>query len=59
MARWDKLRKLKRNAEVVQFRAQNPDLSLAEIGEIFGISGPRVSEICKAEKRNKGMRGTQ
>ena len=54
MAKWDKLRKLTRNAEVSRLREQRPELSLEEIGDVFGISGPRVSQICKAMAKRGG-----
>ena len=42
MARYDAKRKLQRNAQLVEYRRQNPDLSLREIGEAFGITPGRV-----------------
>lgn len=55
MARYDKRRKLDRNAKIVKFRADNPELSLEEIGQFFGgISRQRVSQICEAAKKRGG-----
>jgi DNA-directed RNA polymerase sigma subunit (sigma70/sigma32) len=53
MARFDKLRKLNRNALVIRYRAEHPDLSLEEIGEAFNISGGRVWQICNPGFRSK------
>jgi len=39
--------KKRRNRELIAYRKNHPDLSLAEIGEIFGITKQRVSEILK------------
>jgi len=57
MARFDKLRKLGRNAQVIRYRAEHPDLSLEEIGEVFNISGGRVWQICNPGFRAKAKRG--
>jgi len=55
MARYDKRRKRDRDARIVKFRADNPELSLEEIGQIFGgITRQRVSQICEAAKKQVG-----
>lgn len=45
--RYDSLRKIKRNKELVEYAHRNPELSLKEIGEIYGISESRVCRILK------------
>ena len=45
MAKYDSLRKLERNKLLKQFKKDNPDLSLKEIGNVFGISESRVWRI--------------
>lgn len=51
MARWDKLRKLERNAWLAQYIKEHPDLSMAEVGQFFGISRQRVYQILDAAKK--------
>ena len=45
--RYDSLRKIKRNQQILKYRSENPDLSLKEIAEVFGISHVRVYQILK------------
>jgi len=33
-------------SQIVQFKLMNPTMALRKIGEIFGISGERVRQIC-------------
>ena len=47
--RYDGLRKLERNKQMVRYRMENPGLSLKEIGQVFGISYARVHQILKRE----------
>jgi len=47
MARWDSLRKKKRNLAIRVCHKEQPDLSMAEIAEIFNISRQRVHKILK------------
>lgn len=49
MAKYDSLRKIKRNKALVDYRMNHPEASLLEIGEVFGISAQRVWEILKIE----------
>jgi len=42
MARYDAKRKIKRNQQLLEYRRQNPDLSLREIGDVFGVTPGRV-----------------
>ena len=51
--RYDALRKIARNKQLVKYREENPGLSLKEIGEAFGISHVRVHQILKAERLNE------
>ena len=50
MARYDSLRKLERNQEIKDYRKENPELSLKEIGDKFGISPSRVWRILNAKR---------
>jgi DNA-directed RNA polymerase specialized sigma subunit len=50
--KYDSVTKRVRNHEVYEYRKENPNLSMKEIGEIFGISRQRVSQIVKREVKN-------
>lgn len=50
MARHDILRKLRRNEQLRRYVAENPELSLREIGEAFDISRSRVCQLLGAKK---------
>jgi len=52
MAKYDRLRKLERNKALVEYATAHPELSLKEIGKIFGISAVRVWAILR--KATKG-----
>ena len=43
--RYDSLKKANRNEALIEYRRAHPDLSLKEIGEVFGITKQRVHEI--------------
>lgn len=45
--RYDSLRKLTRNQQLIKYREDNPGLSLKEIGQAFNISHVRVHQILK------------
>ena len=45
--RYDSLRKIERNRQLVKYRQDNPGLSLKEIGLVFNISAVRVFKILK------------
>jgi len=49
MAKYDGLRKLERNRLLVEYAKTHPDLSMKEIGIIYGIGESRVSKILKKE----------
>lgn len=51
MAKYDSLRKLERNKALIAYRKAHPDASNKEIGEVFGISKGRVSQLLKGAKR--------
>ncbi len=50
--KYDSVTKRDRNRTVAEFHKNNPNLSMAEIGKMFGISKQRVSQIVKREKNN-------
>lgn len=54
MAKYDSLRKIKRNKELVDYALRNLDLSMKEIGKIYGISESRVSRILQKQKARQG-----
>jgi len=45
--KYDSLRKITRNQQLVKYRKENPGLSLKEIGQAFNISHVRVHHILK------------
>jgi len=45
--------KAKRNEQLIVYRKANPELTLAEIGEAFGISRQRVHQILKENNGKK------
>lgn len=47
MAKYDSLRKTGRNQAVIRMHKESPGLSLAEIGQQFGISRQMVSLIIR------------
>ncbi len=54
MERWDSLRKIGRNEAIERYAAENPKVSLQEIGKNFGITKQRVHELLKlAESKKK------
>ncbi|KKN71845.1 hypothetical protein LCGC14_0416990 [marine sediment metagenome] len=48
--KYDSLRKIARNKQLLKYRKENPELSLKEIGEAFGISHVRVHQILKVNR---------
>jgi len=53
MAKYDSLRKTNRNKALLEYRKTHPEASLAEIGEVFGISAQRVWELLKILEKNE------
>ena len=53
MAKFDGLRKLERNRLLKKFKEDNPDLSLKEIGKVFGICESRVWRILYGNSKRK------
>ena len=51
--RYDPLRKIERNKQLIKYREDNSGLSLKEIGLVFNISAVRVFKILKREKDGK------
>ena len=45
--KYDGLRKLERNRQLVRYRMANPGLSHKEISQVFGISRARVTQLLK------------
>jgi DNA-directed RNA polymerase specialized sigma subunit len=45
MARFDKTRKLERNAQLIQYIKDHPELSMNEVGEVFHISRTRIYQL--------------
>lgn len=52
MSRYDKWRKKRRNLAIVQIRREQPDLSLDEIGAMFGVSRQRIHYLLKRDGVN-------
>jgi len=50
MAKYDSLRKIERNKALEIYAKANRNLSLKEIGQVFGISGSRVWQILRIAK---------
>ncbi|MCK5235898.1 MAG: hypothetical protein KAR06_02845 [Deltaproteobacteria bacterium] len=55
MARYDSMRKLARNRLLFEYREEHPEASLAEIGNIFGISAERVRQLLKLEEVRRSI----
>jgi len=52
MPKYDSLRKNPRNLLILKYHQDHPDLSLDEIGQVFGgISRQRVCQIIKKAER--------
>lgn len=55
MARFDVLRKLARNEALIEYYASHPDVSLIEVGQVFGIkTRQRVFEIVRGYEKKLG-----
>ena len=51
--KYESMIKQQRNDLLVEYRRSHPELSLEELGKIFGISKQRVHYILKREDRKK------
>ena len=47
MAKYDSLRNIPRNKELVEYAGRHPELSQKEIGKVYGITESRVSRLLK------------
>jgi len=52
--RYDSMRKLERNAMLLEYAKAHPEFSQVEIGRAFNISGSRVSKILKRSRKLNG-----
>jgi hypothetical protein len=53
MARYDSLRKMERNDMLKEYVRTHPDLSLKEVGLVFGITQSRVWRILHGKQKGK------
>jgi len=51
----DSARKLERNKLVYQYWLEHRELSLKEIGELFGVSGTRIHYIVKKQRERESL----
>ncbi len=54
MARYDSLRKIERNRQLVNDYQVRPDLTLKQLGWSFNLSPQRVLAIIRAEEKRLG-----
>ena len=47
MAKYDSLRNIPRNKELVEYAQRHPELSQKEIGKVYGITESRVSRLLR------------
>ena len=50
--KYDALRKISRNQQLLKYRRENPGLSHKEISQVFGISRARVTQLLKRGGKN-------
>lgn len=51
MAKYDKRRKLERNAAIKQYRIEHTELSYQEIADVFNLDVSRVWRIINGKKK--------
>lgn len=51
MAKYDSITKRDRNNAVIEMRRNHPELSLAEIGKVFGITTSMVFKIIDRDRK--------
>jgi len=56
MDRYDKIRKNDRNQMLEEYADNHPEATYTKIGELFGISKQRVSELLKIAKERKNKK---
>ena len=54
--KYDRVRKTERNQEVLRFYRERKDMTLAEIGDHFGISTTRVHQLVVRAKELEAQR---
>lgn len=57
MAEITELGKSERDEVLIAYCAEHPEVPLAVVGKMFGISKQRVHQVLKAAKQNKGLQG--
>ena len=45
--KYESITKVNRNKAVIEYRQAHPELSLEEVGKVFGVTKQRVHQICK------------
>ncbi|MHB8084380.1 MAG: hypothetical protein ACYDHZ_00945 [Dehalococcoidia bacterium] len=53
MAKYDSIRKTERNRELYELHLATPELSYAELGKRYDITGSRAHEIIQNEERRR------
>ena len=51
MARYDSMRKIERNKALYEYVERHPDLSMKEVGEVFGVCTSRVSRLLSQKRK--------
>ncbi len=53
MSRYDSVRKVERNRDAKRYRLLHPELSYAEIGEVFDVCASRAYRIVNGNQKRK------